>query len=433
MGVFQKVGDFLGIKKFADAMGSTTRVLTGEVAQDRETQAQADSSLQKLTYVMKNEKDPVKKAQLSKLIQSHLNNGNTTAEQIDPGLNLTDKEILGSAANVALNVAMPGAFKGGKAAVVAKNAALGAGFGAASGLEKNRDASGVVGSTVGGAVVGGAIGGAGLLAKSAKEFIGEKIPEWLMNKAVKPALQDLKKNVKYGTDTLGKELLDEGVKGGPKKLLEIADTKSNQLEEQLQSVLNHPGLEDARITREQLYPYIKELAEQKARTPGTKDAVIGIKEIVDDIPESMTISEANQMKRDIYTELKDVAYKLDAKLGVKGATLKQIARGLKTEIENTVGGTVVKDINQKLSIYGRLENAMVDQLARNMRNNGLGLTDAILASGGAATTILALLRNLGQGPATYAAQGLKQVQKIGTGTVGKTAKELTRRGSFNTP
>lgn len=433
MGVIQKVGNFLGIKKFADAMGSTARVLTGEVAQDRNTQAQADSSLQKLTYVMKNEKDPAKKAQLSKLIQSHLNNGNTTAEQIDPGLNLTNKEIIGSAANVALNVAMPGAFKGGKAAVVAKNAALGAGFGAASGLEKNRDTSGIVGSTVGGALVGGAIGGAGLLAKSAKEFIGKTTPEWIMNKAVKPALQDLKKNVKYGTDTLGKELLDEGVKGGPKRLLEIADTKTTQLEEQLQSVLTHPGLEGARIAREQILPYVKELAEQKARTPGMKDSVLGIKEIVDDIPESMTISEANQMKKDIYSELRDVAYKLDAKLGIKGATLKQVARGLKTEIENTVGGTVVKDINQKLSIYGRLENAMVDQLARNMRNNGLGLTDAILATGGPATTVLALLRNLGQGPATYAAQGLKQAQKIGTGAIGKTTKEVIRRGSFNTP
>lgn len=433
MGAIQKVGNFLGVKKFADAMTSTGRVLSGSVKQDRETQAQADTALQKLTYAMKNEKDPNKKKQLAQIIQSHLNAGGMTAGEIDPGLNLSNKEIFGSAANVALNVAMPGAFKGGKTAIIAKNAALGAGFGATSGMEKNRSASGVIGSTVGGALTGAAIGGAGLLAKSAKDFIGAKMPEWIMNKAVKPALQDLKKNVKYGTDTLGKELLDEGVKGGPKKLLEIADTKINALEEQLQAALTQPGLEEARITRNKILPYVKELAEQKAGTPGMQGDVKRIKNIINSMPEAMTIPEANVMKRRIYKELRDVAYKLDAKLGTKAAVLKQIAKGLKTEIETTVGGTVVKEINRKLSIYGRLENSMVDQLAREMRNNGISLTDAILLAGGDTTSILALLRHVGQGAETYVAQGLSKIQKVGTGAAGKTIKETTRRAGFNLP
>jgi hypothetical protein len=259
------------------------------------------------------------------------------------------------------------------------------------------------------------------------------MPEWIMNKAVKPALQDLKKNVKYGTDTLGKELLDEGVKGGPKKLLEIADTKINALEEQLQAALTQPGLEEARITRNKILPYVKELAEQKAGTPGMQGDVKRIKNIINSMPEAMTIPEANVMKRRIYKELRDVAYKLDAKLGTKAAVLKQIAKGLKTEIETTVGGTVVKEINRKLSIYGRLENSMVDQLAREMRNNGISLTDAILLAGGDTTSILALLRHVGQGAETYVAQGLSKIQKVGTGAAGKTIKETTRRAGFNLP
>lgn len=434
MGVVQKVGKFLGVKKFADALATTGRVLTGQVNQDIQNQAQADIATQKLIYVMKNEQNPAKKAQLQQLIQSQLYTGNATASQIDPGLNLSSKEVLGSAANVALNVAMPGAFKGSKAAIVGKNALLGSGFGAASGMEKGRDTSGIIGSAVGGAVVGGAIGAAGLLAKSAKDFLTKTTPEWMMNKAVKPALQDLKKNVKYGSDTLGKQLLDEGVKGGPKKLLRIADTKTNELENQLQQVINQPGLEGAVITRNQIAPYVKELVEQKVGTPGMKGDVQRIERIIDDIPETMTLSEANIMKRRIYKELRDVAFKLDPKLGTKGATLKQVAKGLKTEIENAVGGTVVKDINQKLSIYGRLEDSMVDQLAREMRNNGVGLTDAILLAGGDTTSILALLRHVGKGTQTYAAQGLKSVGNLlNSGVVQKTKDQVIRRGGFNLP
>ena len=433
MGAIQKVGNFLGVKKFADALATTGRVLTGQVNKDIQNQAQADIATQKLTYVMKNEKDPAKKAQLSQLIRSQLSVGGATANQIDPGLDLTTKEIYGSAANVVLNVATPGAFKGSKAVILGKNALLGAGFGAASGLEKNRSAGGIVGSTVGGAAVGTVIGTVGLLAKAAKDFIGAKVPEWIMNKAVKPALQDLKKNVKYGSETLGKQLLDEGVKGGPKKLLEIANTKTTELESQLQSVLTQPGLEEARITRNQIIPYLKELTEQKAGVPGLGGDIKRITSVVDSIPESMTISEANVMKRRIYTELRDLAYKLDAKLSVKAATLKQVAHGLKTEIENTVGGTVVRDINQKLSIYGRLENSMVDQLARDMRNNGIGLTDAILLAGGDTSSILAILRHVGKGVETYVAQGLSKVQKLGTGKVGQAVKGTIRQAGFNIP
>jgi hypothetical protein len=431
MGVIPKVAKFLGVDKFGKGIAAATRTLTGEVRQDIETQQTADASVQKLLYAAKREQDPNKKKRLLEV--ANRLGGSVQATDIDPNLNLTNKEVLGSAANVVLNVATPGAFKGGKAAVVSKNAALGGAYGAAQGLEKNRDAPGVAGSVVGGAAVGAAVGGGGLLASAAKEFVGKKIPVWMMNKAVKPALQDLKKNVKYGSKTLGEELLDEGVKGGPKRLLEIADAKSNELESQLQEIINHPGLAEARIRRDSVFPYLRETIAQKMKLPGGRNDIIRIKEIYNDIPKEMTLAEANEIKRAIYQELRDPAYKIDASLNTKSQTLKMIARGLKTRIEDEVGGTVVQDINHKLSIYGRLENAMVDQLARNMRNNGIGLTDAILAAGGPTTSLLALLRHVGQGVETHTAQELSQVQKIGTGPVGETVKGAVKRAVLNAP
>lgn len=433
MGLVQKVGNFLGVKKFADSLASTGRVLSGSIKKDIKNQEAADNATQRLTYIFKNEKDPAKKAQLKQLIQSQLNT-NTSASQIDPGLNLTGREIYGSATNVVLNSAMPGAFKGGKAAVLAKNAALGAGFGAASGLEKGRSNLGIIGSTVGGAATGAAIGGVGLMAKGVKNFFTKTTPEWMINKAVRPALQDLKKNVKFGTDTLGKELLDEGVKGGPRKLLEIADNKSSELEMQLVEVLTHPELESARITRKQIAPYLREVIAQKKKVPGSESEIKKINQIYKSLPESMTLSEANEWKRAIYTELKDVSYKMDSKLAPKAATIKQIARGLKTEIEKTVGGNVVTDINKKLSIYGRLENSMVDELARSMRNNGISLTDAVLTTGGGTLTALAILRHFVKGTGTYGAQALKKTgQVLESKAVQGVKNQVIRRGGFNLP
>lgn len=433
MGLFQKTAKFIGIDKFGKGLASAGRVLTGGVSKDRQVQQEADASVQKLLYAARQEKDTQKKARLLALANAPgIASGTVQEGQIDPGLNLTNREVLGSAANVILNVATPGAFKGGKAAVLGKNALLGAGFGMAQGLEKNRSAKGVVGSAVGGAVIGTAVGGIGLFAKAAREFVGQKVPETIMNKAVKPALQDLKKNVKYGTNTLGKELLDEGVKGGPKKLLEIADNKMTSLENELQTILSSPSLKEVTIRRDKIYPYLRDIVAQKQKVPGGMSDIQRIKSLYNDLPEKMSLQQANEMKRAIYQELRDVSYKLDAKLTGKATALKQIARGLKTEIENEVGGSVVQDINKKLSIYGRLENSMVDQLAREMRNNGIGLTDAILLAGGD-TGILALLRHVGQGVETNIAQGLSKVNKIGTGLVGRTIKSTLKRASLNAP
>lgn len=434
-----KTGQFLGINKFGQGIASATRVLTGEVGRDIERQNQNSLQIGKLLYAAKQEKNPEKRTRLLQLAKGF--GTGTSATEIDPGLNLTNREIIGSAANVGLNILTPGAFKGGAGAVIGKNALLGGAFGAASGLEKGRSAKGIVGSTIGGALVGGAFGAGTVVAKALKGYLTAKLPERIMNNAVRPALQDLKKSVKYGSDTLGKELLDEGVKGGPKKLLEIADNQQNVLESQLQDVLSNEAFSGARIKRTDVSKYLSEIRKTKLGTPGMRGDVQRIDSILKDIPAEMTLQEANQMKRRIYQELRDPAFKLDAKLSTKGAALKQIAKGLKTEIENSVGGDVVRDINRKLSIYGRLENSIVDQMARQMRNNGIGLTDAILAAGGIANSPLAFLATIGfsavrrnsVGLETYGANALSSLGQVGAGKAGQTATGAIRRGVLNLP
>ncbi len=441
MGILQKAGDFLGISKFGQGIATATRVLTGEVGQDIQRQEQQTEQQGKILYAARQEKDPAKRQKLLKLASGMQG---TSAAEIDPGLNLTNKEILGSAANVGLNILTPGAFKGGKAAVIGKNAALGAGFGAASGLEKDRSASGVLGSAAGGAIVGGALGTTVVAAKALKNFATTATPKWLMDKAVKPTLDEARKSIKYGNESFGEELLKEGVRGGPKKLLEIADNNLTTLEDDLQRVLAVESQKGAVITKDSLAPYVKDLIEAKAGTPGMKGDAQRIKNLFDDIPEKMTLQEANVMKRRIYNQLRDVSFKLDSKLSVKGAGLKLIAKGLKQEIETAVGGNIVKDINKKLSIYGRLEDRITDQMARSMRNNSMGLTDAILATGGLATmNPVGLLTALGAVGVKHAAgstavrtnvaQGLRKAAVIGTGKTAQTLKGAGQRAVLNIP
>lgn len=459
-GFLRKAGEFLGISKFGEGIASSIRVATGEVNKDIENQQRTALAANKLVYLAKQEKDVEKKRRLL-MMASDINKqaAGMSATTIDPGLNLSNKEILGSAANVALNIATPGAFKGGQAVaggsrianvarttapIVAKNAALGAGFGAASGLEKNRSAGGVIGSTVGGALIGGAIGTVAVGARAFKDFTTKTTPSWLMEKAIVPSLNEAKKTVKFGAKSLGQELLEEGVKGSPRKLLEIADDKLASLEDELQTVLSNPSLADARITKEKLIPYFKDLLGTKANIPGMKGDVQRIKNIIDDIPEQITLQQANKLKRQIYAELRDVSYKLDAKLGAKANTLKILASALKKEIEDTVGGTVVNDINRKLSMYGRLEDRIVDQLARSMKNNSFSLTDAVLTTGGIASMHpLGLITGLGAAGVrhavgstafkSYAAQGLNKLGGVGTGKAANVIKGATKRGALNIP
>lgn len=449
MGILQKTGDFLGISKFGQGLASTYRNITGANDQAQQLQQQDQEAVSKLLYASRQEKDPTRRAKLLAIAQD-IGKNSATASQIDPGLNLSNKEIIGSASNVLLNVATPGAFKGGTGAILAKNTALGAGYGLASGLEKNRSAKGIAGSTVGGAVTGLALGGLTVGAKALKDFTTKTTPQWLMDKAVKPTLDEARKNLKYGQDTFGKELLDAGVKGGPKRLLEIADEGLTKAESELQTILMSPEHADKVITKSQLVPYLKDLTEAKAGVPGLGGDVKRIENLINSIPETMSIGEANIMKRRIYNELRDVSYKLDAKLSAKGKGLKAIASGLKTEIENAVGGNVVSDLNKKLSLYGRLETRIVDQMARDMRNNSFGLTDAILTAGGVAGSVfnpdestkplpmlVALLaitgRHAGGSTAfrTTTAQGLNKLQSVGTGKTAQGVKEVVRKGILN--
>lgn len=247
------------------------------------------------------------------------------------------------------------------------------------------------------ALLGGTIGfglgaGTGAIGKGVTGLT-KKAPANIYNTAIKSNLQDNKIAIKYGGKTLGEELIDRGIKGGDKKLLATAQKGLQNSEDKLQSILSKS---DKTITRKELSGYLDDLISQKQSTPGLADEVDKLRNVLNEVPENMSIAQANQIKRNLYNALGDVKFKLDPTLSTKQEAMKAIAKGIKTEIENKtageVGEDVVRNINKDLSVYGKLQDRIVDKLARANRNNlfqlgdfGLGGVGAIVgaATGGA--------------------------------------------------
>jgi hypothetical protein len=433
-GALQKTAGFVGVEKAGQGIATAGRVASGSINQSGDEAAKLFDEQQAVINAM--HKLPVgspERKRLADFLKRNLNEGAVTQEEIDPGTKLSNKEVAGSFANVALNIATPSAFKGSAVIQAGKNAALGAAYGAAGGLNDNKSGEDLAKSTLTGSLLAAGTFGAGELLGKAKQAITEKLPERLMNTAIKPTLEDLRKNIKVGSDTLGKELLQEKVKGSPETLLKIADTRLQKYEDQLQTVLKNSS---GKIRKDALAKYLEPLVNEIAETPGKQAEFEQIVQILSELPQEMSLQQANRIKRNIYKEIRNVGYKLDANLSTKRETLKQLARGLKTEIENSVGDNTVKDINKKLSTYGKLEGRVVDLLARGNKNNLFSLTDTILAGGGFVNPLAfaALIAKKGLGSVTgktYTANILNKASKVGTGVVGKTTKQVIRRSVYN--
>ena len=436
-GVAQKVAGFLGIEKAGQATATALRS-PKEINQSANESAQSLLDTNKIIQqIHKLPQGDPRRQHLVEYLKHDINSlGYTPQSEIDPGTALSNKEVLGSFANVGLNAVAPSAFKGGALTQVAKNAGLGAGFGFAGGLNDNKDTKGLIASTALGAGIGAAIPLAGAVISKLRKLTTEIAPESLMNHAIKPTLDELRKSIKYGTDSLGKDLLHEGVKGSPTAILKLTDTRLNETEVKLQELLkNSTGT----INRADLEKYIAPTIAKLEKTPGAKSQIPRILEVLNDVPEQMTVAEANVIKRNLYDELRNVAYTLDPHLSTVKKGMKSVARGLKQEIENQSGQPeVVSALNKRLSIYGKLEDRVVDLLARKNRNQLVQLSDIVLSSVGFShpAAFAALIAKHGASSTrvlTNAAVRLNKLKNVGTGPAGQAIKQITKRALFNLP
>jgi len=314
--------------------------------------------------------------------------------------------------------------------------AAGSLFSAGGALTQNKDLKSVAKD----AAIGAAVGSAGaLIGKGVSKlasYLIDVAPESLMNHAVKPTLDELKKNIKYGTPTLGKQLVNEGVTGNTKALLKIADEQLTTNEAALQTLLEQS---DGVVTKQSILKYAEPTLQKLQETPGAKADAKQLLEIFNDMPDEVPVAKANEIKRNIYDQIRKVAYRFDPSLSKEKAALKLMASGLKTEIENQSGDpATVALLNQKLSIYGRLEDRVVDQLARANRNQIVKMGDAFLAGIGiehplALATLLTKHAAESPGVLTRTAVGLNKLSGVTSGPVGKALKTAGKKILVSTP
>lgn len=287
---------------------------------------------------------------------------------------------------------------GGAAGKIGKVAELGAGankFAKAIGTGTRLAAEGVTGSGLnatqqgGGdnftlnAILYGTLSGLGSAASKLGQVVTKKLPATLVNTALKPTLDESRKAIKFGGDTLGDEVIKRGLAGGDRRLMEMSIEKLNKTEDKLQSILSKSK---ETIKRNELSSYLDDLIITKQNTPGLNSEVDKIKSILQEFPVEVPIQKANEIKRNIYNGLRDLAFRLDPALSTNKEAMKTLASGIKQEIEKKtalqVGEGVVKGINKDLAVYGKINDRVVDKLARAERNNMLGLGDLVVGGAG---------------------------------------------------
>lgn len=383
----KKIGDFLGITKFGEGIGTAMFLKTKE---GKDLQKKAEQG----------DKYAVEALQ----------------QILDEAPNA--KELIGSAAMTALNVASVGiAGRATTAGKVIQGAATGYGFDVASNLQDEEKTIEEAIKPGIGTVVGGAIPIIGAI-KNAFARSGQKVAERVMNSVVKPNIDDIEKSILYNGKTLGREMLDEGMKGTKRTIFKKAATGLAENEGKLQKILNGST---AIIKREELFPYLSKLKDKLIKTPTQRaqKALQTIDDAVNLFPEKFNLSQANELKRNLYSELRDLAYKLDPNLSPTAETSKALAGGLKDLIEKKASNPTIAVINKKLSTFMKVQDGMLDQLARTQRNNlaGVGTVGAIIEKTLGATAI----KTYGSALINKAA---KILEKTGSGTGGKITKVM---------
>lgn len=400
--VANKIGDFLGAGTLGRALGGTAAVMSGAdkmVNEAGQTNAEAN---QKFAELLK--RPDVSEEQKTR-IRKMLGQGQEIAPELDvakaiPETQYTPKQIYGSALQTAANVLPFGvggpakSFLGkeitavgtrlaptvlgraGQAAIA--GAGTGLALGAGRAMEENQDLGGIATSGLKGAALGGALGGAFEGIGQVANKIAPKVAGKIAGSALKETIGETKKAVKTKGETLGDIAVRRGVVGTDKQIYSRAQAEMKTAEDKLQAALK-PNTNV--VTRKEVRNSkpVKELLTKLKKTIGSKEDVIKVEKIINEVPKEVRIATANARKRLIYQKLGDPAYKLNPTLSTDKEALKAVARALKELIEEkstyTAGKGTVRQLNRDLSEWGKLRDAALDNLVRKERNQIIGLSD----------------------------------------------------------
>ncbi len=165
-----------------------------------------------------------------------------------------------------------------------------------------------------------------------------------------------------------------------------AGEKIKQLEIALDDTLS--GVK-GKISTQKVAGYVKELKDAYKTIPGETSAVSSINSTLEDLTrkKSLSVQDAQQLKKNIYQHIAKSYGKGLMEISPTTEAQKQIARGLKTELEKVA--PEIKGINKQMAVYGGIKKALDKTIARQegkgIAGTGVGLYD--LLSGGIGESI----------------------------------------------
>lgn len=131
--------------------------------------------------------------------------------------------------------------------------------------------------------------------------------------------------------------------------------------------------------------YVQPLIDAYNRIPGEESSVKAIQGVLDSLDEkqgeTISVQDAQQLKKDIYQHIAKSYGKGLMEISPDTEAQKQIARGLKTELENLI--PEIHDLNQQHAVYNGIQEALDRTIARGtgkgIAGTGVGLYDLLTA------------------------------------------------------
>ncbi len=204
----------------------------------------------------------------------------------------------------------------------------------------------------------------------------EKIPENAWSTILKRTSTQVAKN-----PNLPAKAAETGMTGTRNSIISQSQNNIQKIELALDDLLKSSN---EKIGTLKIAPYLDELRNSYKNIPGEQGSVDIINNVMTDLlkQKSVTPLEANQVKRNIYDLISKSYGKGALEVSAKTEAQKQIARGLKSEIEKII--PEAKTLNEQQAVYIQIKKAL-DRLSnasegKGIAGTGLGLYD--LMTGG---------------------------------------------------
>jgi len=266
-GLIRGIGSFLGIEKFGQGIGQAAFQFTPEAKELERLTAEGKVSPEEFT-------------------------------QISTG-GLRPREIVGSAAQTALNIGSLGGGKilgGGLRQASKQGAKLGAAFGGAEAVEEG---TGLVPGALKGATLG-ALGGA--VAQSLQRGIAgatKRLPERLNQSVLRQGIKDLQAEAAGKKPVLAQQMIQRRIKGSPTTIIEESSNQLSKLEKELVQTLERN--KNTSISTVNLIRSLDNIVSRKRNVYGDKgvEVINNFKKVLKSKGDKLNVIKANQLKRDI--------------------------------------------------------------------------------------------------------------------------------------